>query len=120
MSNVFRFTDITYAQFPEDLVDNKIAKLKFQSVKLYLLILRRAQQTSSLVVEISTMEAIQILDLKRNSHGLARAELKWHRLVASTEINNQGLWSYQLLNPFTGEAIPDPRALVDFNKLDSD
>jgi hypothetical protein len=117
VSNIFQYTGITYAQFPEDLVDSKLKHLRFNSVKLYLLVLRRAQQKSSPTVKIQTREAVEILGLPKNSHGPARAELSQYRLVASTEINNQGWWSYQLLNPSTGDLIPDPRSLVDFDKL---
>lgn len=120
MSNVFRYTGVNYFQFPEAVVDDKIALLSHHGLKLYLLILRRAQQASNPVVKISTKEAILILDLKENNHGRARDELLRHGLAKSGPVNRQGQWWYHLLNPMTGDPLEDPRALVDLNKLSPD
>jgi len=119
LSNIFKFAPVAYAQFPNALVDDRLAKLKFYSVKMYLLILRQAQRYSNPRVQISTLEAIQI-GLKENSHRAARTELMQHKLAQSGRVNNNGLWWYHVLNPSTGEPLPRSDEKVDLNKLPAD
>ena len=118
MSNVFKFTDLTYSQLPDYFVDEILPTLtKLVTVKVYLFILRRAQQYSKTVVKVSTSEIKLALGISNDSLTTARAELLKHKLVRSKETINQGLWSYTLLNPRNGEPLPDPRATADFNTL---
>jgi hypothetical protein len=118
MSNVFRFTDLTYLQVPEVFVDGIMPKLsKIVTMKVYLFILRRAQRNSKTIVKISTSEVLLALGITPKSLTKARAELDQHNLVRSKETDTQGLWAYTLLNPVTGKPLPDPRATVDFDTL---
>ena len=118
MSNVFRFTEFTYSQVPDFFVDEMLPKLtRFVTVKLYLLVLRHAQRFSKTTVKINTSEVLLALGITIHSLTAARAELRSHNLVRSVEVNNQGLWAYTLLNPHTGNPLPDPRATVDFDTL---
>jgi hypothetical protein len=76
MFNAFRYTGVNYFQFPEAVVDDKIATLSLHDSKLYLLILRLALQMSNSVVRIITKEAIHILNM-RTTATISEPEAEW-------------------------------------------
>ena len=117
--NIFKYSPVTYFQVPNDLVDDKVVKLGQHALKLYLLILRRAQQHSNPTVKVSTQDVVLTIELRRNQHGPARAELQRHNLATCSEIGH-GMWEYRLLNPTTGDAISNPRTPFDLDGLTDD
>jgi len=120
LSNVLILSSLRYFQTPNALVDDLLTNLKLAPLKLYLLIMRKAQQHSRVSVEITSAEVMRVTGIKENALKRARDALAVSKLVRSERLNNQGLWSYRLLNPFTGEPISDPRLLVDLDALTAD
>jgi hypothetical protein len=104
-----------YSQFPNDLTEKLPDLKKAASYKLLLVILQRVQQYGSMRVKISSKEAKLVTGLSDNYITAARKELLQQRLLKSTEVNSQGLWLYEVLDPATGELRPSRKDRVDFN-----
>jgi hypothetical protein len=61
-----------------------------------------------------------VTGLSDNYLTAARKELLQQRLVKSTEVNSQGLWLYEVLDPATGELRRSRKDRVDFNAASPD
>lgn len=105
-----------YSQFPDDLLEHMRGIKKVPSFKLLLLVLRRVNQYGSMRVKISTREAKVITGLSDNNLTDARRELDTLGLLRSDEVNNQGMWLYQLLDPATRDVRPSRKDRIDFTE----
>ena len=103
MSNVFRFTPLTYFQVPDVLIEAGIYGSLIPSARdLYALLLYKAQRTSRTVVNVTATDAAKV-GLSPRSVQAARACLIDHRLIAATR--NSAGYLYELLNPASGETL---------------
>jgi hypothetical protein len=112
MSNIFRFTSVTYFQTPESLIETGVwAKLTPSAKDLYMLLLYRAQKTSSETLTLTAADAGRV-GLHPNSVKAARENLIEHKLITATRARDG--YTLELLNP-TGGSL---QRIEDVTKVD--
>jgi hypothetical protein len=113
VSNVFRFSSVSYFQVPESLIQTGTWALLKESAKdLYLLLLHEAQRTSSIIVRLKAADAAKV-GLVPNSVKAGRDDLIANGLIAATKGN--GGFLYELLNPATQQSLA---YIEDLTKVD--
>ncbi|MFZ0633874.1 MAG: hypothetical protein WAM56_21470 [Acidobacteriaceae bacterium] len=113
MSNVFRYTALSYYQMPEAVMESGVlAELSLSALRLYLYLLYRAQKTSSSIVKLTAGDAMKA-GLSLRSVLPAREELIGCKLIAATQ-GRRG-FTYELLDPVSGQSL---EAIEDLSKVD--
>jgi hypothetical protein len=103
MTNVFRWSPLTYFQMPEAIIESGVfAQLSPSAQSLYTLLLYLAQKTSSTVIKLTASDAAKV-GLSPRSVKPAREDLVKHELIAATG-NHHG-FTYEVLDPITGQTL---------------
>ena len=107
--NVWRDLGVTYFQIPDCIVSgDTLAMLKGSSLRLYLLILSRAQRKSSPTVELTVPEITEATGVNRRFVDAAAQELREFRLADMIRHKGGQRWSYEfhLIDPQTSLPLP--------------
>lgn len=91
----------------------KTADISPAELRLALRILQSSYRKGRLAVRITDEYLGKLTGLRRSSLFTARANLAKRRIVAHSETKDaEGRWTYELLNPGTGESFPGENGSV--------
>lgn len=103
MTNIFRWSPLTYFQIPDAVIESGVyAQLSPSAQALYTLLLYLAQRSSNTVIKLTAGDAARV-GLSANSVKTARESLVEHKLISVTK-NRYG-HSYEILDPVTGQTL---------------
>jgi hypothetical protein len=94
-----------------------LPKMKPSTLALFYHLLRHQKTARSNSFKAGTRELLKASGLSDKTLKTARDELKMQGLIVAEDTGKKGMWTYELRNPATGAAMPNPRGRVKFADL---